>query len=221
MSSKPSYVFRYFNLIGRAETCRLLLAAGNANWVEEHPEWPQDKEQQPFGRLPVLIEKSSDGSELVLSESFTIERYLGRIFDLLPTDPKASALQEQMADRQADIIDACAALPKFSLEKDKEMSKAGIEDLFTRVVKSHMEILSANSCKTHLFGDKLSFADITLYAFYKIMGMYMECYWKGISAITKAKVTPEILALLASIEAEPLLESHLSKCESLVTQLSN
>ncbi|KAJ2617473.1 hypothetical protein H4S08_000315 [Coemansia sp. RSA 1365] len=220
MSSKPSYVFRYFNLIGRAESSRLLLAAGNVDWVEEHPEWPQDKEKQPFGRLPVLIEKSTDGSELVLSESFTIERYLGRIFGLLPTDPKASALQEQISDRQSDIIAACASLPKFTLEKDKEMCKAEIVDLLTRIVKSHMEILSANSCKTHLFGDKLSYADITLYAFYKIMGMYIECIWEGISAIIKAKVTPEILSLLASIEAEPLLASHLSKCESLVTQLS-
>ncbi|KAJ2805998.1 hypothetical protein H4R20_001867 [Coemansia guatemalensis] len=215
-----SYILRYFDLIGRGETCRLLLAAGEVDWVEEHPEWPQDKEKQPFGRLPVLIEKSADGSELVLSESSTIERYLGRIFGLLPADPRASAIQEQMCDRQADIIAACLVYAQVTAEEDKKMYLANIDDLFTRMAKSHMEILSANNCKSHLFGDKLSFADISLYAFYKMMGMYMGCYLKDAVKITKEKVTPEIVHLLASIEAEPLLASHLSKCESLAARLS-
>ncbi|KAJ2082644.1 hypothetical protein H4R24_001393 [Coemansia sp. RSA 988] len=222
MSTKSfSYVLRYFDLIGRTEACRLLLTAGEVDWIEEHPEWPQDKEKQPFGRLPVLIEKSTNGDELILSESSTIERYLGRIFGLLPADPKASAIQEQMCDRQADIINACVLSAHFTEEKEKEMCIARFDELFTRIVKSHIEILSANSCKTHLFGDKLSFADISLYAFYKTMGMYMECYQKDALEITRAKITPEIVQLLASIEAEPLLASHLSKCESLVARLSN
>ncbi|KAJ2796234.1 hypothetical protein H4R20_005597, partial [Coemansia guatemalensis] len=99
----PSYTLRYFNFIGLAETSRLLLTAGKANWTEVHPEWPEEKENQPFGRLPVLVEKRADGSELVLSESPTIERYLARTFGFLPTDPGQSAIQEQIRDQQSDV----------------------------------------------------------------------------------------------------------------------
>ncbi|KAJ1956631.1 hypothetical protein GGI12_005259, partial [Dipsacomyces acuminosporus] len=89
MSAAPSYTLRYFNTAGISETIRLLLTAANASWTEEHPEWPQAKDQQPFGRLPVLVETSAEGKvDMVLSESKVIERYLARTYGFLPTDLK-------------------------------------------------------------------------------------------------------------------------------------
>ncbi|KAJ2820530.1 hypothetical protein GGI24_004459, partial [Coemansia furcata] len=96
-NTTPSFIFRYFNTIGFGETSRLLLTAAKVDWTEEHPEWPQEKPNQPFGRLPVLIERCTDGSpDLVLSESATIERYLARTYGFLPMDPRQAALQEQL-----------------------------------------------------------------------------------------------------------------------------
>ncbi|KAJ2687083.1 hypothetical protein H4R19_006660, partial [Coemansia spiralis] len=56
--ASPSFVLRYFDLAGRAEASRLLLTAANVEWTDEHPEWPAEKANQPFGVLPVLVEKS-------------------------------------------------------------------------------------------------------------------------------------------------------------------
>ncbi|KAJ2331957.1 hypothetical protein GGH91_006287, partial [Coemansia sp. RSA 2671] len=97
--STSSFTLRYFNTAGLAETIRLLLTAANVDWTEEHPEWPAEKSNQPFGRLPVLIQKSDDGeADFVISESVTIERYLARTYGFLPADPRKAALQEQIRD---------------------------------------------------------------------------------------------------------------------------
>ncbi|PIA15229.1 hypothetical protein COEREDRAFT_28716, partial [Coemansia reversa NRRL 1564] len=156
----PSYTLRYFNMIGRAEACRLLLTAAKVKWTEEHPEWPQEKEKQPFGHLPVLIEKRADGSELVLSESSTIERFLARTYGFLPLDPTQSAIQEQIRDEQWDVLNAFIFVIMVHGDEDKKAGMDRFNDLFNRMVKVHMGILNANANKKHLFGDKLSFADI-------------------------------------------------------------
>ncbi|KAJ2626662.1 hypothetical protein H4R22_004730, partial [Coemansia sp. RSA 1290] len=57
MSDSPRYTLRYFDRIGVAEGSRILLTAAGVEWKEEHPEWPQEKPNQPFGRMPVLVEK--------------------------------------------------------------------------------------------------------------------------------------------------------------------
>ncbi|KAJ1780846.1 hypothetical protein LPJ59_007176, partial [Coemansia sp. RSA 2399] len=99
-----SYVFRYFNTPGLGETTRLMLIASGSKWTEENPEWPQEKANQPLGRLPVLVEKYADGSpDFVISESGTIERYLARSFGFFPSDPKKAVLQEQLRDQLADL----------------------------------------------------------------------------------------------------------------------
>ncbi|KAJ2082643.1 hypothetical protein H4R24_001392 [Coemansia sp. RSA 988] len=217
---KPSYTLRYFDFIGIVETCRLLLTAGKVNWTEEHPEWPEEKEKQPLGRLPVLIEKRVDGSELVLSESQTIERFLARTFGFLPMDPGQSAIQEQLRDQQSDVFYSFFYMTFVHSDEDKKLGREKFNDLFTRIVNIYADILKTNSCKNHLFGDKLSYADMSLYGFLKLLGMHSLRFRDDACELVKAKMTPEILHLLSSVEADPLLEAHLGKCDSLVSALS-
>ncbi|KAJ1939200.1 transferase activity protein, partial [Linderina macrospora] len=103
MSSTNSYVLRYFPTHGVTETIRLLLDFVGAKWVEEHPEWPAKKAEQPFGHLPVLVEKNADGQvAFILSESLVIERYILRKHGLMPADPELAARQEQLRDQLYD-----------------------------------------------------------------------------------------------------------------------
>ncbi|KAJ2663927.1 hypothetical protein IW148_002253 [Coemansia sp. RSA 1199] len=211
--SDTVYVLRYFDVIGRAEGCRLLLTAANASWTEEHPEWPAEKANQPFERLPVLVERSN-GNEWILCESLTIERYLARVFGFMPTDLKQAALQEQMADQQADLLSAFfGQLTATGDMKSKQIDE--FNTLFDRMVKEHGRILSRSSSKQHLFGDQLSYADISLYAFYKLFIVYLKCYQSDIAEIVKSKLTPEIINLILSIEKEPQLAPHFSKCDTM------
>ncbi|KAJ1841010.1 hypothetical protein LPJ70_004395 [Coemansia sp. RSA 2708] len=218
IAAETSFVLRYFNVIGRAEGCRMLLTAANANWTEENPEWPAAKEKQPFGRLPVLIEKSGNGDEWIICETGTIERYLARTFGFLPADLKRAAEQEQMSDQHADLTEAFLNMARAT--RDKEELVEEFDALLGRMIGEHQKILSRNTCKNHLFDDSLTYGDIAFYTFYKLFIVYMPVYQNDIAGIVKAKMSPEIVALLASIEQEPLLAPHMSKCESLAALLT-
>lgn len=42
-------------------------------------DWPTLKAQTPYGQVPILIEKNSDGTELVIPQSMSIVRHLARV----------------------------------------------------------------------------------------------------------------------------------------------
>ena len=68
----------YFNLKGRAELSRLILAEAGVDYEDcrlERDEWAQFKERSfaPFGQLPVL---EVDG--VVVAQSNSISRFLAR-----------------------------------------------------------------------------------------------------------------------------------------------
>lgn len=99
-----SFQVYYFPIQGRAEPIRLLLALAGADWDNKFPtvgctpasgdrrtarsgsltclrqDWPSEKAGTPMGQLPVLIEKSADGSDTVIPQSHTIMRYVARKF---------------------------------------------------------------------------------------------------------------------------------------------
>ncbi|KAJ2355931.1 hypothetical protein GGF43_002391 [Coemansia sp. RSA 2618] len=217
--SEPQFILRYFNIVGRAEASRLLLTAGKASWTEENPEWPAAKADQPFGRLPVLVERTSGRDDWILSESHTIERYLARTFNLLPTDLKQAAEQEQMADQEADVVNAFF-MQVLASGDHKQRLVDEFNSLFARMVAEHMRILGKNKSKAHLFGDALTYGDIGFYVFYKLFTLFLGTYQSDIAEITKAKVPAELVELIASIEKEPLLAAHLEKCDSVAAFLS-
>ncbi|KAJ2062372.1 hypothetical protein GGI17_002490 [Coemansia sp. S146] len=219
-STTPSYVLRYFDLIGLAETSRMLLTAAKVEWTEEHPEWPQEKPNQPFGRLPVLVEKNGaeDGSDFILSESGSIERYLARTFKFVPTDLKQVARQEQLRDQQLDIIVAFFTQMKMVDEAKKE-KRGDFDEMLDKIAEIHTTLLRKNGDCGHLFGEELSYADMSAYAFYKLFIMYAVTFDTEVGSLVKDKITPEILNLIRAVESDPLLEDHVAKKGSFVTHV--
>ncbi|KAJ1894534.1 hypothetical protein LPJ71_006946 [Coemansia sp. S17] len=219
-SITPSYVLRYFDLIGLAETSRMLLTAAKVEWTEEHPEWPQEKPNQPFGHLPVLVEKSGaeDGSDFILSESGSIERYLARTFKFVPTDLKEIARQEQLRDQQLDIILAFFIQLRMVDEAKKER-RGEFDVMLDKIAEIHTMILRNNGDCGHLFGKELSYADMSAYAFYKLFVIYAVEFDADIRSLVKDKVTPQILNLIRTVESDPLLEEHVAKKGSFVAHI--
>ncbi|KAJ2784342.1 hypothetical protein GGI15_002289 [Coemansia interrupta] len=213
--STSSFTLRYFDFIGLGEASRILLTVAQADWTEENPEWPQEKENQPFGRLPVLVERSANGeTDFVLTESPAIERYIGRLSGLLPADPKQAARQEQLREQQIDIT-TCFFV---QLVKDVDMKKAAtgkFDDLLCRMFKMHSEALRANGNNGHYFGSELSFIDVTSYAFIKLFVMYMQKYQDDIAAVFKSKITPEFAKLVSVVESDPLMKAYVAKRKML------
>ncbi|KAJ2647749.1 hypothetical protein IWW40_004472 [Coemansia sp. RSA 1250] len=214
MSDSPRYTLRYFDRIGVAEGSRILLTAAGVEWKEEHPEWPQEKPNQPFGRMPVLVEKGRNGmNDFIISESGNIERYLARAFGFMPANIQHAALQEQLRDQASDMFSAfIAQLVANPRDKEKE---AQFDNLLTKLVEVQTKQLIANGNNGHLFGDQLSYADIVSYAFYKIIVVGMVKRQANIVEVVKPKLTPQIVKFIAVVESDPLLSAYTTKSDSL------
>ncbi|KAJ2701762.1 hypothetical protein H4218_001253 [Coemansia sp. IMI 209128] len=218
--STSSFTLRYFNAAGIAETTRLLLTAANVEWADEHPEWPAEKPKQPFGRLPVLIQKSAaNETDLVISESVTIERYLARTYGFLPADPRKAALQEQIRDRLTDISIAFD-VQRLASDDKKEESVDKFKDLLKRQIEASSKALRDNGNNGHFFGSELTYVDIATYAFFKRMVISVRDAQESISDLVKASLTPELHKLIAVVEANPRLAAQVDKAEKLVSVLS-
>ncbi|KAJ2502037.1 hypothetical protein GGH96_001437 [Coemansia sp. RSA 1972] len=219
--SNASYTLRYFDVIGLAESSRILLTAAGVEWADEHPEWPQEKPNQPHGRLPVLIEKSTDGSpDFVICESGNIERYLARTYGFLPADHKQAALQEQIRDLISDVGNLVTGYVQSKNEENKTELFTKFEGLLETLIKVQTNLLKDNDNTGRLFGDKLSYADIIAYGFYMNMLVNFVKFKADIVDIIKPKLTPEIVKLISTVETDPLVAKHKSRGGSLVAVVS-
>ncbi|KAJ2746934.1 hypothetical protein GGI20_000921 [Coemansia sp. BCRC 34301] len=215
-----TYIFRYFPTIGFGETSRLLLTAAKVEWTEEHPEWPAEKSKQPFGQLPVLVEHSTDGGpDFVLSESGVIERYLALTYGFLPTAPSQAAPQEQLRDQQIDTLLTFREYRSVE-ESAKGEVFAKFEALLDRLLSIQTELLRKNGNSGRLFGSALSYADITTYAFMKLLLIHMALYSEEVPRLVKAKLTPELVKLALTVEADPLLEDYVASRDRIAALVS-
>ncbi|KAJ2083068.1 hypothetical protein H4R24_001107 [Coemansia sp. RSA 988] len=220
-TNTPSYTLRYFEAIGLGESIRLLLTAANVEWTEEHPEWPQEKPNQPFGRLPVLIEKSADGSpDFVICESGNIERYLARTYGFLPTDLKKAALQEQVRDIMSDVGTAFAGYIRAISEEDKKARFEAFGEILDKYIAIQTKTIQSNGNTGRLFGDNLSYADIVTYSLFKNMGIGFVKFKADILDIVKPKLTPEIIKLISTVETDPKLAKIVLKSGNLSALIS-
>jgi glutathione S-transferase len=70
---------------GRGEPARLALSIAGIPFEDDrvpYADWPRRKPTAPFGHLPVL---EVDGQ--LLTQSNTINRYVGKLANLYPSDP--------------------------------------------------------------------------------------------------------------------------------------
>ncbi|ORX71561.1 hypothetical protein DL89DRAFT_321854 [Linderina pennispora] len=204
-----SYNLRYFNFPGLAETIRLLLCSIGAQWTEEHPEWPEKKGEQPFGHLPVLVEKDSGGQVLfTLSESLVIERYLLRKHSLVPSDPELAARQEQLRDQ---LYDAMVAM-SYAMHAGGESAHIVVRrctEILENLGQVHGKALRDNGSNGHLFGDKTTYPDLALYAFIRhIRAESAKEESAEIAAHFDSEAAPEFKKLVAVVEADPALQSY-------------
>jgi glutathione S-transferase len=96
------YELLYFPARGRAEQIRLMFTLQSVPFTDNPAtNWGEIKPTTPFGRLPILTERSDDG-EFVLAESGAIMRHLGRRFEMVGSSPREHALCDALTDFIAD-----------------------------------------------------------------------------------------------------------------------
>ena len=87
---------------GRGESVRLALSIGGVPFEDRRvvfKDWPALKASMPFAALPVL---EIDGKQVAQSNS--INRYVGKLCDLYPSDPYQALLCDEAMDAVEEIV---------------------------------------------------------------------------------------------------------------------
>ncbi|KAF9350298.1 hypothetical protein BGX26_011497 [Mortierella sp. AD094] len=160
-SSNSTYKVLYFNLHGRGQMTRILLAYGGAKWEELPIEWPAQKKLTPFQCVPVVYETTSDGTVLQVCESGVIERYLAKKFNLLGKNEweQLQIEQFQLSTESTQFTYQHQVL-KADFEKRPENIHAYYNESVTKFIEVHENHLKNNGSNGFYVGGSLSLADI-------------------------------------------------------------
>ena len=98
----PKLVLSYFDFDGgRGEAARLVMHLGGIAFEDKRiagKDWPALRDKTPFQAMPVL---EVDGK--VITQSNTINRYVGKLAGLYPKDDWQAALVDEVMDAVEDI----------------------------------------------------------------------------------------------------------------------
>jgi len=183
----PSYILTYFTGRGRAELSRLLLAEAEIPYEDyrmahDDDHWLPKKDNYPFGQLP-SFEKL--GTNLKISESSAIERYIAKIGGLYGETEEEGARIDMFYEVFKNFIPPFLTIAWM---KDGEDKKEKLKKFYSDELPKWNTILSKEfkndpykpsispfsidkiftdpSSPIFLVGRKVSLADITFYRGY-------------------------------------------------------
>ena len=145
---------------GRGEPARLAMHIGGIAFEDKRipgPEWPKHRDTMPFRAMPVL---EVDGK--VITQSNTINRYVGKLAGLYPKDDWQAALCDEIADATEDISSRIGA----TIALDDAGKKKAREALASDALPRHLETLQARlqAAGGEYFADKrLTVADLKVF----------------------------------------------------------
>ncbi|KAF9110679.1 hypothetical protein BGX27_006027 [Mortierella sp. AM989] len=160
-SQDSTFKILYFNLHGRSELIRAILAYVGAKWEDLAIDWPKQKEHTPFKCLPVVYEETTDGTVLELAEAQAIERYLGHKFHLFGKNEYEHHKVEQFLT-STDTVQQAFAVKIIGVAPEKRVevvNKYYAEEL-SKFIEVHEEHLKKNGSNGHYVGDSTTLADI-------------------------------------------------------------
>ena len=157
----PKLVLTYFDFDGgRGEVARLALHAGGIAFEDRRipgKDWPKHRDQMPFQAMPVL---EVDGK--VVTQSNTINRYVGKLAGLYPKDEWQAVLCDEVMDVAEDIstkIGNTIALDAEQKKKVREELAAGPIPRFLQQLEARLKAAGGE-----YFADKrLTVADLKVF----------------------------------------------------------
>merc|ERR1712062_482645 len=159
----PNVKLTYFNLRGRGEPCRIMLAYGGIKYEDERipppwdpaTSWPTLKPNTPFGVLPIL---TWDGEEIC--QSMACARFVAREVGLYGK----SSLEQAQVDEIVDVIqDLTNTFIKFYFAKDEAALKNFSEvTLVTALGQLEKRLVSRGE---DFVGNSLTWADTHVFMY--------------------------------------------------------
>ena len=145
---------------GRGEPARLALSIGRIPFEDDRvqfSDWERRKMDTPFGALPVL---EVDGQ--VLAQSNAINRFVGKLANLYPSDPWQAALCDEAMDAVEDITNKIVAtlfLPEGEKQTERNALVEGPIPFYLKRIQQRLEAHGGR----YFAGDRLSVADLKVF----------------------------------------------------------
>ena len=145
---------------GRGEPVRLALHVGGVPFEDARispKDWPQFRDQTPFQALPTL---EVDGK--IVTQSNSINRYVGKIAGLYPKDDFQALLCDEVMDAAEDIGTRIAG----TMDLPADAKKKAREELSAGRITRYLEQLQARlkTAGGEYFADKrLTVADLKIF----------------------------------------------------------
>ena len=158
----PEYKVYYFELYGRAEHIRMMLAHAGADWedvVMTGDDWKAFKEKSPIKEMPIL--ELADGT--MMGQSMAIGRYIAKKFGYYPDDAETAYHIDNCIDIVKDY-DMEIVKPIWAPPETKEQLE---NDVFEKHMPKFLAALDKYIRDDgFLVGDKLTLADFVIGGFY-------------------------------------------------------
>ncbi|ODR97287.1 glutathione S-transferase [Methyloceanibacter stevinii] len=142
---------------GRGEPARLALAMGGVPFHDDRvpmADWPERKAATPFGALPVLV---ADGK--VLTQSNAINRYVGKLTGLYPSDFWQAALCDETMDAVEDLLNVIVPTMFMPDDEKKARREELVEGMFPLYLKRLNQNLADHGGR-YFADDRLTIADL-------------------------------------------------------------
>ena len=160
----PKVKLTYFNLRGRAEYARLLLAYGGIEYEDcrivpgfvDPTEWKKLKPTTPYGTLPLL-----EWNGETIAQSITLSRFVANEVGLGGRTNLESAQADEIVDAVTDMFNAFS---QAHFSKDEAaMKKFGTETLPNGLANIEKRLTQRGG--QYLVGNALTWADIVMFNF--------------------------------------------------------
>jgi prostaglandin-H2 D-isomerase / glutathione transferase len=193
----------YFNFDGgRGEPARLALAIAGIPFEDDRvsfQDWPRRKSETPFHAVPVL---EADGR--ALTQSNAINRYIGRMANLYPSDPWQAALCDEVMDAVEDIgtqIVATFNLPDDEKKLRREALVAGPIPLYLSRLGQRLD---ANGAR-YFADNRLTVADLKVFVWVRYL---KSGNLDHVPSDLPDRAAPEIAAHCSRIEEHPGVKAY-------------
>lgn len=199
----PTLKLNYFDFHGgRGEPARLALNIAGIAFEDRRialKEWPQFKAQMPLQALPVL---EVDGRSL--SQSNTINRYLGKLAGLYPNDPWQAALCDEVMDAVEDISSQIVTtffMDDAAKRAARERLSAGPIPLYLQRLQVWLEERGGE----YFADDRLTVADLKVFVWLRQLSSGILDH---VPTDLPERHAPRLVEHCARMQAQPQIEAY-------------
>jgi prostaglandin-H2 D-isomerase / glutathione transferase len=190
---------------GRGEPARLALSIGGIPFEDDRvkpAEWESRKAQTPFGALPVL-----EVNGQVVAQSNAIDRYVGKLADLYPSDPWQAALCDEVMGAVEDIgskIGATLFMPEEQKRTQRKELVEGPIPFYLARLERRLEERGGG----YFAGGRLSVADLKAFV---LIRQLKSGVLDHVPADLPDRVAPKLVEHYERVKNDPRVKAYYAK----------